>query len=182
MVDFYRWNWAFPSVTHRREYSVSNTLLKLTVRARSDTRTIVVSRFTWLTLTRSSEHWHDLNSKLQTRTNNTDTIPWRCSLHNTTLMAYVQVEADDVRIYAILLVLLKRLTLVSQQRLEEGPEALQFKCASRCVHQILFDWWCFFWTAFLGADSEAANGPTRSTGIGNTDRRECHFRSNACVP
>jgi len=51
-------------------------------------------------------------------------------------MAYVQVEADD-------------------QRLEEGPEALQFK-------------------SFLGADSGAAHGisnPARSAGIGNTDRR-----------
>ena len=33
-----------------------------------------------------------------------------------------------------LLVVLKVFPSCPQQRLEEGPEALQFKCASRCVH------------------------------------------------
>jgi hypothetical protein len=47
-------------------------------------------------------------------------------------MAYVQVEADDVRVSTILLLLLTHSR--PQQQLEEGPEALQFKCAFRCVH------------------------------------------------
>jgi hypothetical protein len=54
-------------------------------------------------------------------------------------MAYVQVEADD-------------------QRLEEGPEGLQFK-------------------SFLGADASAQN-PQRSAGVGNTDRRYLSEESN----
>ncbi|KDR77022.1 hypothetical protein GALMADRAFT_225171 [Galerina marginata CBS 339.88] len=57
-------------------------------------------------------------------------------------MAYVQVEADD-------------------QRLEEGPERLQFK-------------------SFLGADATAQNlsNPQRSAGVGNTDRRYLSDESN----
>ncbi|PPQ71254.1 hypothetical protein CVT26_010996, partial [Gymnopilus dilepis] len=47
-------------------------------------------------------------------------------------MAYVQVEPDD-------------------QRLEEGPEGLQFK-------------------SFLGADATAQH-PQKSAGVGNADRR-----------
>lgn len=63
----------------------------------------------------------------------------------------------------------------SQQRLEEGPEALQFKCVLLAVS--IWDYLTdvSFWTAFLGADSGAANGisnPSRSAGVGNTDRRK----------
>lgn len=41
-------------------------------------------------------------------------------------MAYVQVEADDVRALS----LSHYLQLTLRQRLEEGPEGLQFKCTS----------------------------------------------------
>lgn len=48
-------------------------------------------------------------------------------------MAYVAVEADDVR--KSLFCLLELLTEISLQRLEEGPEGLEFKCRSTwCVH------------------------------------------------
>ena len=49
-------------------------------------------------------------------------------------MAYVQVEADDVRTVTIFLGFVTMSHSCLQQQLEEGPEALQFKCASRCVH------------------------------------------------
>lgn len=49
-----------------------------------------------------------------TRTNNTSL--------NTTVMAYVQVEADDVRIYPILLVLLQRLILVHSNSSRKGQK------------------------------------------------------------
>ena len=44
------------------------------------------------------------------------------SLKTTTLMAYVQVEADDVRIYTMLLAVLQRLILVHSSGLKKGQK------------------------------------------------------------
>lgn len=43
-------------------------------------------------------------------------------------MAYVQVEADDVSTVSILPMCQIAYSTNPQQRLEEGPEGLQFKC------------------------------------------------------
>jgi len=48
-------------------------------------------------------------------------------------MAYVQVEADDVSIPFGSLSIPRWLTK-TQQRLEEGPEGLQFKCMLTFAH------------------------------------------------
>lgn len=57
----------------------------------------------------------------KTRTNNTDT-KLLSLLYTNTLMAYVQVEADDVRIYSILLFLLQRLIFIHSNGSRKGQK------------------------------------------------------------
>ena len=88
-------------------------------------------------------------------------------------MAYVQVEADDVCTPAPFL--LVNNSLLRQQRLEEGPEGLQFKCTHLIlgpIHSILGVLIHCFIVAFLGADGGAigASSQVKTPGVGNADR------------
>lgn len=96
----------------------------------------------------------------------------------TTLMAYVQVEADDVRIYTISLVLLQRLIFVHSNGSRKGQKLSSSNVLLAVSFRDYFIDDVSFWTAFLGADTGAENGisnPTRSAGVGNTDRRKCYY-------
>lgn len=54
-------------------------------------------------------------------------------------MAYVQVEADDVRIYAILLVVLQRLILVNSNGSRKGQKLSSSNvCFSLCPFEIIW--------------------------------------------